>query len=152
MRKYICTLTLCLFTVVGALMVVPATTSALPATSSTLPVTVLAVEVICPDGQVHPKDYHNEVDKATCCPKDAAKDATTCFMGKYINPTINFLAAAVGLVVLISVIAGGIQYSTSDGDSGKAAAAKQRILNSLGALAAFVFLYAFMQWIVPGGI
>lgn len=130
-------------------MVAPPAASAL--TTPKKPPTLFAA-VKCPPGWAHPKDYKGDEDNATCCPKDAAQNGFTCFMGKYVNPLINFLSALVGIVVLASVIFGGIQYSTAGGDPSKVAAARQRIINSLLALAAFIFLYAFLQWIIPGGI
>jgi Na+/phosphate symporter len=75
-----------------------------------------------------------------------------CLTNKYINPVVNLLAALVGVVVLGSIIAGAIQYSSSAGDPGKVAAAKKRIFNALFALAGFIFLYAFLQWVIPGGL
>jgi uncharacterized ion transporter superfamily protein YfcC len=47
---------------------------------------------------------------------------------------------------------GGIQYSTSGGNPQAASAAKKRMSNAFLALLALVFLYTFLQWIVPGGI
>lgn len=137
----------------GALQfAVPVAASALPLPQTT---TFAAVdgEVPCPPGQKHPKDYTGEEDVGICCPapNDATPTGTDCVMAKYVNPIVNFLAAVVGIVVVGSVILGGIQYSASDGDPGKVSAAKRRIINSLLALAAFVFLYAFLQWVIPGG-
>lgn len=50
------------------------------------------------------------------------------------------------------IVIGGIQYSLSKGDSGAVASAKKRIVNALLALLAFIFLRAFLEWIIPGGI
>ena len=69
----------------------------------------------------------------------------------YVNPFINFLAIAVGIIVTISIVVGGIQYSASADDPQKVAKAKDRIINAIIALLAFLFLYAFLQWLVPGG-
>lgn len=74
------------------------------------------------------------------------------FVSNYINPTINLLSSIVGLVIVASIIVGGIQYSSSGGDPQKAAKAKTRITNSLIAFLAFIFLYAFLQFIIPGGL
>jgi len=70
---------------------------------------------------------------------------------KYGIPFLNFLGAVVGLVVTISIVVGGIQYSSSADDPKKLAAAKERIRNAVIALIAFLFLFAFLQWLVPGG-
>jgi hypothetical protein len=70
----------------------------------------------------------------------------------YIDPTINLLSVMVGVAVVISIVFGGIQYASSAGDSSKVSAAKNRIRNALVALIAFMFLYAGLQFIVPGGV
>jgi hypothetical protein len=78
---------------------------------------------------------------------------TSCdLVKKYVDPLINVLAAAVGVVVTISIVVGGIQYASSAGDPGKASAAKSRIRNAIIALVGFFLLYAVLQWLVPGGL
>jgi hypothetical protein len=72
--------------------------------------------------------------------------------GKYIDPAITLLSGLVGIIAVISLIVGGIQYSTSAGDPQKAAKAKGRILNTVIALVAYFFLYALLEFLVPGGI
>ena len=74
------------------------------------------------------------------------------FVGKYINPAINTLTVLFGLFATISIILGGINYATSEGDPHKASKAKRRIANTVIAVVAYMFLYAFLQFIVPGGI
>lgn len=70
----------------------------------------------------------------------------------YMQDGINLLTGLAGLAITASVIMGGIQYSTSGGNPSAASAAKKRISNAFLALLALVFLYTFLQWIVPGGI
>jgi hypothetical protein len=80
-------------------------------------------------------------------------DASHCdLMSKYVYPFINFLSALVGVVVIISIIIGGIQYGSSAGDPAKVTAAKNRIRNSIIALVTFIFLYALLNFLVPGGV
>ncbi|MEK7603349.1 MAG: hypothetical protein AAB459_03845 [Patescibacteria group bacterium] len=71
---------------------------------------------------------------------------------KQINTIISALSAGIGIVIVIMIIVGGIQYSTAGGDSGKVTAAKSRIFNAVLALIAFFFMFGFLQWIVPGGL
>ncbi len=91
------------------------------------------------------------------CDKDITTDdsednQSACgIIGKYVNPLINFLAALVGMVVTIMIMIGGIQYASAGADPGKINAAKNKIINALIALVAFLFLYAILQWLVPGG-
>lgn len=63
-----------------------------------------------------------------------------------------FLSGLVGVIVTIMLVVGGIQYSLA-GDSPEATAkAKKRITNALFALVAFFFIFAFLNWLIPGGI
>jgi Type IV secretion system pilin len=90
------------------------------------------------------------VDPATL--KNADKTALETITSKYLNPLIVLLSACVGIFVVIGVIVGGIQYTTSDGDPQRVAAAKGRIIKALIALFSFLFLYAFWRFILPTNI
>jgi hypothetical protein len=71
---------------------------------------------------------------------------------KDINALVNFLSAGVGVVIVGSIIAGGIQYSLAGDNSTALQAARKRITDALIALVAFIFTFAFLQWLIPGGI
>ena len=64
---------------------------------------------------------------------------------------IRFLSAGVGLVIIGSIIVAGIQYSASNGDPQAAAKAKSRISSTLTALVIFIFSYALLNYLIPGG-
>lgn len=64
---------------------------------------------------------------------------------------IRFLSAGVGLVIIGSVIVAGIQYSASNGDPQAASKAKARISSTLIALLIFIFSYALLNYLTPGG-
>jgi hypothetical protein len=65
---------------------------------------------------------------------------------------LTLLAAGVGLVATIMLVVGGIQYITSNGNPQAVTAAKKKIGDVVLGLMAFAFLYAFLQWLIPGGI
>lgn len=80
-------------------------------------------------------------------------DQNACdLVQKYVNPTLNILSVIFGLIAALSIIMGGIQYTTSAGDSQKTQAAKQRISRTIMAFMAYAFLYAFLQFLIPGGL
>jgi hypothetical protein len=124
-----------------------------PAVPQQLPT---ARTVNCPSGQEHPIEHNGkDLDKQSCCPSLSSGQSPTgtqCFITKYLNPLINLLSAFIGIAIVISIIVAGIQYSSSAGDPGKAAAARDRITASVSGLAAFIFLFAFLQWVIPGGL
>lgn len=86
---------------------------------------------------------------------DNCKDPKSCVdtnpIFVILTDALNFLSALVGIVVIGSIILGGIQYSASHGDPGAVAKAKKRIVNALLAFVSYIFLYAFLQWLIPGG-
>jgi hypothetical protein len=83
---------------------------------------------------------------------DAKCDNHDCdFIRKFINPAINTLTACFGIIAVISIILGGINYTTSEGDPQKVSRAKNRIFNTIIAVVAYIFLYAFLQFLIPGG-
>lgn len=65
---------------------------------------------------------------------------------------INFLAVGVGIAVVGGIIWGGMIYATSNGDSGKTKQAITIIVNAIVGLLLFMFMYAFINYLVPGGL
>ena len=70
----------------------------------------------------------------------------------YVNPAINIASGLVGILVVIGLLSGAVQYSASGGNPQAATKAKSRMSNAVIALIAFAFLYALLQWLIPGGI
>jgi hypothetical protein len=104
-------------------------------------------DVTCPSGQTLQSDGN------TCCPNSVpTNNDMACLFAKYINPAVQLLSAAIGLVVVIATIVGAIEYITSEGDPQRANAGRKHITNALLALFAFVLLYAFLQFLIPGGL
>ncbi|HEY1064370.1 MAG TPA: pilin [Candidatus Saccharimonadales bacterium] len=84
---------------------------------------------------------------------DPTCDDNGCdLIDNYVNPFIRLLSVLVGIAAVIGIIVGAIQVSTSAGDPQKAAAGKDHIRNALIALVAYVMLFVFLNWIIPGGI
>jgi hypothetical protein len=113
--------------------------------------------VSCPDGS---SAKNNDVQNCpvTSVTDPALKggncsDVNKCdLINKYLNPFINFLAALVGVAVVASIIIGAIQYGGSAGDPAQVTAAKNRIRNAILALVTFLFLYALLNFLIPGGL
>jgi hypothetical protein len=70
----------------------------------------------------------------------------------YLKAILQYLSGAVGLVVVLMLVIAGIQYITSVGDPGRIKSAKDRITNAIIALALFIFGFAILSFIIPGGI
>ena len=63
---------------------------------------------------------------------------------------IRFLSDGVGLVVIASVVIGGIQYIVSRGDPNATQTAIKRLTSSLIAFVVFIFAYAILNYVIPG--
>lgn len=97
-------------------------------------------------------------NQSVCCVTTQSGHTTACsttsnsIINNYLDPIINFLAAGVGIIVVIMVVIGGVQYIASAGDPNATAEARKRITNGLIALVTFAFMYSILEFIVPGGV
>jgi hypothetical protein len=65
---------------------------------------------------------------------------------------INFLAVGVGIAVAGGITWGGFVYSQANGNSSKTQEGVHIITNSVIGLLLFIFMYAIINWLVPGGL
>jgi hypothetical protein len=70
----------------------------------------------------------------------------------YLRLILQFLSGGIGIVVVLMMVIGGMQYITSAGEPARIKAAKDRITNALTALLLFVMGFAILSFVVPGGI
>lgn len=98
------------------------------------------------------KPEHPTVKRDSNAFKETDCSDRSCALYKDLNLIISFLAAGVGVIVVIMIIVGGIQYSAAGGDPQKVSAAKTKIFNAVLALVTFIFLYAILDWLIPGGL
>lgn len=84
--------------------------------------------------------------------KEDTVNASNCGIISYLLTAINALSALVGIVVVIMIVVGGIQYSASRDSPQMVSAARDRIRNAILGLIAYLFIYALLQYLVPGGI
>lgn len=139
-----------------------------------LGVSLLAVFFLLPASSVSPFSAQSSTVSAQCTPTGPNDPNCICTSqgctpaGKAASPgntdlsnnpivkdiqlVLNFLSVGVGIFVVGVIIVGGIQYSIAGESPEAVGKAKQRIMNGLIALVAFIFTYSFVQWLVPGGI
>ncbi|HSX32645.1 MAG TPA: hypothetical protein VLF43_05265 [Candidatus Saccharimonadales bacterium] len=82
----------------------------------------------------------------------SATDACSTFIKKYIDPFVKLLTAVVGVGAAISIVTAGITYASSADDPSKVSKAKTRIVQTLIGLLAYLFLFAFLNYVIPGGL
>ncbi len=107
---------------------------------------------VCPDGfqQVTGAIDSNDTH---CIPINSGsaelKDNPIYF---YLKNILRFLAAGVGLAVGGGIVFGGYMYITARANAGQVEKGKAVIINSIIGLILFIFMFAILQFIIPGGI
>lgn len=71
---------------------------------------------------------------------------------KWLQFFINVLSVVILAGSAVMVAVAGIQYTTSRDNPQAVQAAKQKMYNIVLGLGVYFFLYAFVQWLVPGGV
>ncbi len=83
---------------------------------------------------------------------EAAKKAAGCYGSSNFQTLLvtilNSIIGIVGLVAVIFVITGGVQYITSSGDAGKALKAKNTILYASIGIAICALAFAIVNWVI----
>lgn len=64
---------------------------------------------------------------------------------------IRFLSTGAGVLIVASLVWAGVQYTMATDDPGKVGEAKQRIINTFGALLIYIFAYAILNYVIPAG-
>lgn len=77
---------------------------------------------------------------------------SNCGIIKYIVVFTKALSALVGIVIVIMIAIGGVQYAASKDDPSQVTGAKSKIQNAVMALIFYIFALAFLQWLIPGGV
>lgn len=70
----------------------------------------------------------------------------------YLVAIVRFLTYGIGIVVVLMIVVGGIQYAAAGDNAQSVSAAKNRILNAFIALLLFIFAFAILNFVVPGGL
>lgn len=102
--------------------------------------------------QEQPKFIKNDCGGGNIQAGKPVGDPDHCGILDYVTIFIKALSALVGVVVVANIIIGGIQYSASGDDPGAVGAAKKRIFNAILALAVYAFMFALLQYLIPGGV
>lgn len=105
----------------------------------------------CLSGKVDKKDDSKCLQIGNSCDKTTGICSNNPIV-KDLNAIVNVLSGLVGVVVVGTIILGGIQYAAAGDKAEAVSAAKKRITNGVLALLAFLFIFAFLQWLIPGGV
>ncbi|HEX3081684.1 MAG TPA: hypothetical protein VHQ86_00350 [Candidatus Saccharimonadia bacterium] len=82
-------------------------------------------------------------------PNDPASGGAIVF---YLKWVLKFLSALIGVIIILMIVISGIQYMTSAGNSSRISGAKTRLVSAFIALVLFMFMFAILNFLIPGGI
>ena len=86
----------------------------------------------------------DEIKAASGCPTSTGTAEVSSVIGNIIKAVVGIL----GIVAVVLIVIGGIQYMTSSGDSAKTKKAKDTILYALIGLAICALAFAITQWAI----
>lgn len=134
-----------------AVVALPAPASAVTCPPGTTPTGQVNVPCACPPGQ---QLITQAVDSSGshCVPINNTGDLNSNPIFVYLKAILRFMAAGIGLAVAGGIIFGGYMYMTARANAGQIEKAKVVIINSVVGLFLFIFMYAILQFIIPGGI
>lgn len=81
---------------------------------------------------------------------DSSKE--NCGFHEVLSGILRFMGFLVVPVCVIVIIFGGISYSVAGSNSEAINKARQRIAAGVLALLTYILLYAFLNWLIPGGV
>jgi hypothetical protein len=76
----------------------------------------------------------------------------SCDILPVIIQIFNWIAIGVSIIVVIMIIIGAIQYMTAGGSQENAKKGIEMIRNALIALVLYMIMWAFLNFLVPGGL
>jgi hypothetical protein len=106
----------------------------------------------CPQGQ---QEVSIAIDQAgtKCVPinaKSSNLQENPIFF--YLRNILLFVAGGVGLAVVGGIVAGSYMYITARANAAQVQKGQETIINSVIGLLLFIFMYAILQFLIPGGI
>lgn len=104
-----------------------------------------ATKITCPPGTKYAGKERDNY--AQCNLRDSGNDSATAVTDK-INNGINVALGLIGVIAVVMIIIGGIQYTTSAGDAGKAQKARNTILFSIVGLVVALLAFAIVNFVL----
>lgn len=86
-----------------------------------------------------------------CVPKNSTDIQTNPIL-LFLRAVLQFLAFGIGLAIVGGLVVGGIMYTTARANAQQVQKAEATIRNALIGLALFIFTFAIINFLVPGGI
>ena len=120
---------------------------------------VMAVAMIFGFALLVPRNTYAECTGPNCCGgvdtaiidcDDSGENGNGIFGILLI--VLNVLTFGIGIAGTLGIIIAGIMYLTARDDQGQMVKAKNMLINIVIGLVAYAVMWAFLQWLLPGGI
>ena len=69
-----------------------------------------------------------------------------------LNMILLVVTTGVGIAAVGAIVYAGVLYITARDDAGQVSKAKTMIMNTVIGVVAYILMWAFLQWIIPGGV
>ena len=69
-----------------------------------------------------------------------------------LNMILVVVTTGVGIAAVGSIVFAGIIYITAKDNAGQVSKAKTMIMNTVIGIIAYILMWAFLEWIIPGGV
>ena len=132
MKKYLLTLSLLTLGIIGLVFVTAPTAG--------------AHSFQCGSADIETSIDFGDYAKRYCGSADSSPVTALILM------VVEFLAVGVGIAVVGGIAAGGVMYALAGGEPAKVKQAISIITNAVIALVLFIFMYAIINFFVPGGV
>ena len=94
--------------------------------------------------------YSSAAERSRALAFAGCEDSTIDTVASPANKVINTLLYIVGILAVLMIVYGGVQYATSAGDAGKVQKAKNIILYAVVGLLIAILAYAIVNFVVTG--
>lgn len=69
-----------------------------------------------------------------------------------LNMILLVVTTGVGIAAVGAIVCAGVLYITARDNAGQVSKAKTMIMNTVVGVVAYLLMWAFLQWIIPGGV
>ncbi len=69
-----------------------------------------------------------------------------------LNMVLVVVTTGVGIAAVGSIVFAGVLYITARDNAAQVSKAKTMIMNTIIGIVAYILMWAFLEWIIPGGI
>ena len=101
---------------------------------------------VCFPAPVYAATANLEEGNIIDCSNYKEEDGAKCVL----KIVLNIMTYGIGILGVVGIVISGIQYITSQGDPGKMAKAKNRIIEVVIGLVLYAVMYAALYFLVPG--